>query len=175
MVSTPKKESEVKQLEEKFRSAKSAILTDFRGLNVADMTALRNLLRKSKVEYRVIKNRLTKIAIKDSSFAGLDSLLSGPNGLALSEEDPVVSSKLLSQFLRTASNLDIKGGIIEGRLYQKEQILAIAELPPRKILISQILNAVASPLSGFVRVLRGPIQQMMGTLDAIKAQKEKGA
>ena len=174
MVSNPKKEAEVKALEERFRAAKSAILTAFRGLNVAEMTALRNLLRKSNIEYRVIKNRLAKIAIKNTSLADLDPLLSGPNGISLGYDDPVTSSKLLSQFLRSTSNLDIKGGVIEGKLYKKNEILAIAELPPREILISRVLGGIASPLSGFVQVLCGPMRQLAGTLEAIRVRKEKG-
>ncbi|MDH7499852.1 MAG: 50S ribosomal protein L10 [candidate division NC10 bacterium] len=172
-MATAKKETEVKQLQERFRSAKTAILTDFRGLSVADMTALRNLLRKSNIEYRVIKNRLAKIAVQDTPFAGLDPLLSGPTAIALAREDPAAASRLLSQFVRTNEHLGIRGGIIEGRLYRKEEILAIAELPPREILISQVVSAVASPLSGFLRVLRAPLVQLLGTLDAIRSQKEK--
>ena len=170
----PKKDSEVKALEEKFRAAKSAILTDFRGLNVAEMTALRNLLRKSNIEYRVIKNRLAKIAIKNTSLAELDSLLSGPNGMSLGYDDPVSASRLLSQFLRSTSNLSIKGGVIEGKLYKKEEILAIAELPSREVLIAQVVSGMASPLGRFVQVLSGPIRQFVGTLEAIRAQREEG-
>jgi large subunit ribosomal protein L10 len=173
-VATPSKETEVRQLQEKLRVARAVILTDYRGLNVADMTALRKLLRKDSIEYRVIKNRLAKIAIKDTPFADLDPLLSGPTGIALSRDDPAASSKLLSQFLRTSGNLNIKGGVIEGRLYKKEEILAIAELPPREVLISQVVNSIASPLSGFLRVLGAPIVQLLGTLEAIKTQKGKG-
>lgn len=170
-MATPKKEAEVKQLQERFRSARTAILTDFRGLNVADMTALRNLLGKSNIEYRVIKNRLARIAIKDTPFAGLDPLLSGPTAIALSQEDPVAPSRLLSQFLRTNENLNIRGGVIEGRLYKKEEILAIADLPPREVLIFQVVSAVASPLSGFLRVLRAPLAQLLRALDALRLQK----
>ncbi len=172
-MSNPKKATEVKALEEKFRVAKSAILTDFRGLSVAEMTALRNLLRKSNIEYRVIKNRLTKIAIQDTSLAGLESLLSGPNGISLGYDDPVTSSKLLSQFVRSTDNLNIRGGVIEGKLYRREEILAIAELPPRKVLISRVVGGIASPLSGFVQVLSGPIRQLLGTLEALRARKEE--
>jgi len=174
LVRNPKKEAEVKALEERFRAAKSAILTDFRGLNVAEMTALRNLLRKSNIEYRVIKNRLAKIAIQDTSLTGLDSLLSGPNGISLGYDDPVTSSKLLSQFIRSTSNLDIRGGVIEGKLYKKEEILTIAELPPREVLISRVVGGIASPLSGFVQVLCGPIRQLLGTLEALRSRKEEG-
>jgi large subunit ribosomal protein L10 len=173
-VSNLKKETEVKALEEKFRAAKSAILTDFRGLSVAEMTALRNLLRKSNIEYRVIKNRLARIAIQNTSLADLDSLLSGPNGISLGYDDPVTASKLLSQFVRSTSNLDIKGGVIEGKLYKKKEILAIAELPPREVLISRVVGGIASPLNGFVQVLCGPIRQLMGTLEALRARKGKG-
>jgi len=172
-VTTPKKESEVKQLQERFRTAKTAILTDFRGLSVADMTALRKLLRKCNIEYRIIKNRLAKIAIKDTPFAGLDPLLTGPTGVAFAHEDATTPSKLLSQFLKSNGNLEIKGGVIEGRLYRKEEIFAIAELPPRDFLIFQVVNTMASPLSGFVRALRAPIGQLMGTLGAIRLQKGK--
>ncbi len=173
-MSTPRKETEVRQLEERFREARAAILTDFRGLKVADVTVLRNLLRKSKIEFRVVKNRLAKIAVQNTSLADLDPLLSGPTGVAFGYDDPVASSKILSQFVRSNANLDIKGGIIEGRLYRKEEILAIAELPPRDILLSQVLMSISAPLSGLVRVLQAPIQQFVGTLGAIKAQKEKG-
>ena len=173
-MSNLKKETEVKALEEKFRAAKSAILTDFRGLSVAEMTALRNLLRKSNIEYRVIKNRLARIAIQNTSLADLESLLSGPNGISLGYDDPITASKLLSQFVRSTSNLDIKGGVIEGKLYKKEEILAIAELPPREVLISRVVGGIASPLSGFVQVLCGPIRRLMGTLEALRARKEKG-
>ena len=173
-MSTPRKETEVRQLEERFREAKAAILTDFRGLKVADVTVLRNLLRKSKIEFRVVKNRLAKIAVQNTSLADLDPLLSGPTGVAFGYDDPVASTKILSQFVRSNANLDIKGGIIEGRLYRKEEILAIAELPPRDILLSQVLMSISAPLSGLVRVLQAPIQQFVGTLGAIKAQKEKG-
>jgi large subunit ribosomal protein L10 len=173
-VSNPKKETEVKALGEKLRAAKSVILTDFRGLSVAEMTALRSLLRKSNIEYRVIKNRLARISIQNTSLGGLDSLLSGPNGISLGYDDPVTSSKLLSQFVRSTSNLSIKGGVIEGKLYKKEEILAIAELPPREVLISRVVGGVASPLSGFVQVLCGPIRQLVGTLEALRARKEKG-
>ena len=173
-MSNLKKETEVKALEEKFRAAKSAILTDFRGLSVAEMTALRNLLRKSNIEYRVIKNRLARIAIQNTSLADLDSLLSGPNGISLGYDDPITASKLLSQFVRSTSNLDIKGGVIEGKLYKKEEILAIAELPPRQVLISRVIGGIAAPLSGFVQVLCGPIRRLMGTLEALRARKEKG-
>jgi large subunit ribosomal protein L10 len=175
LVSTPKKETEVRQLEGKFREATAAILTDFRGLKVADVTALRNLLRKSKIEFRVVKNRLAKIATQNTSMADLDPLLSGPTGVAFGYDDPVASSKILSQFLRSNANLDIKGGVIQGRLYRKEEILAIAELPPRDILLSHVLMSMAAPLSGWVRVLQAPIHQFMGTLDAIRIQKEKGS
>ena len=173
-MSTPRKETEVRQLEERFREARAAILTDFRGLKVADVTVLRNLLRKSKIEFRVVKNRLAKIAVQNTSLADLDALLSGPTGVAFGYDDPVASTKILSQFVRSNANLDIKGGIIEGRLYRKEEILAIAELPPRDILLSQVLMSISAPLSGLVRVLQAPIQQFVGTLGAIKAQKEKG-
>ncbi len=170
----PKKATEVKELGEKFRAAKSAILTDFRGLSVAEMTALRNLLRKSNIEYRVIKNRLAKIAIQNTSLAELGSLLSGPNGISLGYDDPVTSSKLLSQFVRSTTNLDIRGGVIEGKLYRKEEILAIAELPPREVLISRVVGGIASPLSGLVQVLCGPVRQLLGTLEALRSRKEEG-
>lgn len=172
-MSAPKKESDVMQLKARLNTANSAILTDFRGLSVADMTALRNLLRKSQVDYQVIKNRLARIAIKDTSFSGLDTLFIGPTAVALSYGDPVISSKLLSQFLRSATNLDIKGGVIEGRLYRKEEILVIAELPGRDILISQVVGTIAFPLTGFMRALGGPLSQLLGALSSIKAQKEE--
>jgi large subunit ribosomal protein L10 len=138
------------------------------------MTALRSLLRKSNIEYRVIKNRLARIAIKNTSLADLDPLLSGPNGISLGYDDPVSVSKILSQFTRSTGRLGIRGGIIEGELYQKEEVLVIAELPPREVLLSQVVNSIAAPLGGFVQVLGGPLRKLVGTLEAIRVRREAG-
>lgn len=173
-MTTPEKESQVRELKEKLLGAKAAILTDYRGLKVSDMTALRNHLRRGKIEYRVVKNRLAKIAIQDTPFSTLDPFLSGPTGIAFGYDDPTIASKLLSQFSRTSGSLEIKAGVIEGRIYGKEEILAIAELPGREVLISQVVGAIASPLVGFLGVLRAPLVQLMSLLEAIKTNKEKG-
>jgi len=167
------KEAKVKAVEEirdKFGRCRTAILTDFRGLNVTEITQLRRKLKEQGVEYKVVKNTLTKIAIKDFDFH-LDEYLEGPTAIAFSYEDPVAPAKILTEFAKNYKQLEIKAGVVEGKFADKNLIGELAKMPPREQLLANVVGAIQSPLYGIVGVLQGTIRDFVYTLQAIQDKK----
>ena len=155
------KEEEVAKLAEKLKSAKVILLTDYRGINVADVTNLRNELRNVKAEYKVIKNNIVKRALNANGESGLDSLLEGPTAVVLGEEDYLEPSKIIYNFTKTNDFYKIKGGIIEGKVMTAEEIITLAKLPSRQELLAQLAGA-----------LLGNITKLAVALDQVRVQKE---
>lgn len=169
------KATSIAELREKLGSARSAVLTDFRGLSVADLTELRTLLRKSAVEYAVVKNTLAKIAVKDTSLAGLSAYLEGPTAIAISRADPVAPSKVLSTWGKTRPTFSVKGGMVEGKIVGPAEIAALGDLPSREVLLARMAGAFQAPLQGLVQVLAATIRSLAVVLDQVRQHKEKGA
>lgn len=167
------KATTIAELREKLGAARSAVFTDFRGLSVAEITELRTLLRKSAVEYTVVKNTLAKIAVKDTALAGLAAYLEGPTAIAISRGDPVAASRVLSTWSRTRPTFAVKGGIVEGQLVGPADIAALADLPPREVLLARVAGAFQGPLQALANVLAGPVRALACALDQVRAQKEK--
>ncbi|KXG74523.1 50S ribosomal protein L10 [Fervidicola ferrireducens] len=160
----------VAELKDKFSRARAAILTDYKGLNVAEMTELRSKLREQGIEYKVVKNTLTRIAVKDLDI-NLDEYLQGPTAIAFGYDDPVTPAKILMDFAKDHKNLEIKGGIVEGRVSDKAVVEQLAKLPKKEELIARAVGAIQSPLFGIVWVLQGPIRDLVYTLQAIQEKK----
>lgn len=169
------KATSIAELREKLGSARSAVLTDFRGLSVADLTELRTLLRKSAVEYAVVKNTLAKIAVKDTTLAGLSAYLEGPTAIAISRADPVAASKVLSTWGKTRPTFSVKGGMVEGKIVGPAEIAALGDLPSREVLLARMAGAFQAPLQGLVQVLAATIRSLAVVLDQVRQHKEKGA
>jgi large subunit ribosomal protein L10 len=161
------------ELREKLGAARSAVLTDFRGLSVAEITELRTLLRKSAVEYTVVKNTLAKIAVKDTNLAGLAAYFEGPIAIAISREDPMAASRVLSTWSKTRPTFAVKGGMVEGQLVGPAEIAALADLPPREVLLARVAGAFQAPLQALANVLAGPVRALASALDQVRQQKEK--
>ena len=155
------KEEEVKKLAEKLKEAKVILLTDYRGINVADVTKLRTELRNVNTEYKVIKNNIVKRALNENGENGLDELLEGPTAVIFGAEDYLEPSKVVYNFTKTNEFYKIKGGIIDGKVMTAEEIITLAKLPSRQELIAQLAGA-----------LLGNITKLAVALDAVKAQKE---
>jgi large subunit ribosomal protein L10 len=172
-VGRTEKASTITELREKLGAARSAVLTDFRGLSVAEITELRTLLRKSAVEYTVVKNTLAKIALKDSGLAGLAASLEGPTAIAISREDPMAASRVLSSWSKTRPTFTVKGGMVEGQLIGPAEVAALATLPPREALLARMAGAFQAPLRALANVLAGPVRVLASVLDQVRAQKEK--
>lgn len=155
------KEEEVKKLAEKLKEAKVILLTDYRGINVADVTKLRTELRNVNTEYKVIKNNIVKRALNENGENGLDELLEGPTAVIFGAEDYLEPSKVVYNFTKTNEFYKIKGGIIEGKVMTAEEIITLAKLPSRQELMAKLAGA-----------LLGNITKLAVALDAVKAQKE---
>lgn len=162
----------VEELHERLVKSKVVIVTDYKGLNVEAMTELRRRLREAQIDYRVVKNTLLIRAAKETGVALIQDQLRGPSAIALSFNDPVAPAKVLMDFSKKNEKLDIKAGVMEDRVLDLDSIKALAALPSREALLSQLLSAMVGVPTGLVRVLNGIPQKLMYALLAIKDQKE---
>ncbi|NLY42837.1 MAG: 50S ribosomal protein L10 [Clostridiaceae bacterium] len=161
------KKQAVQELAEKMSRASSGVLVDYRGLTVEQDTVLRNRLRKAGVEYKVVKNTLTRLAAKQTGLDELDPFLHGPTSLALTYDDPVAAAKVLSEYAKENDKLEIKVGFIEGRIIDAKEVKALGELPPKEVLIARVLGGFNAPIAGFVNVLSANIRGLAVALKAI--------
>ena len=166
------KEALVADLHEKFKGAKAAILTDFTGLNVEQITQLRQRLRKSAVEYRVVKNTLLRRASQDTDIALLAEHFTGPIAIALSYEDSVAPAKILTEFSQKEPALEVRPGVVEGKVWTPKDIKALASLPSRETLITICLVLLKATPARFMQVLNSPIQRLLWALNGIKGIQE---
>lgn len=169
---TPEKQAAVAKLKEKLSQAKGAVLADYRGITVVEDTALRHKLREAAVDYQVVKNTFTRIAAGELGLKELESYLAGPTALAVSYTDPVAPAKVLVDFAKEHKQFAIKAGLVEGRVIGLEDVKALANLPPREVLLAKMLGSMQAPLSGLANVLQGSIRNLVYTLDAVRQQKE---
>ena len=154
----------------KMKAAKGMVFADYRGLTVEQDTELRSALRKAGVEYKVVKNTLTRFAAKENGLEDLDSYLNGPTAMA-SSEDAVAPAKILSEFAKKYDKLEIKVGVVEGKVIDVNGVKALAELPSREVLIARVLGGFNAPITGLVNVLNGNIRGLVVALNAIAEQK----
>lgn len=168
------KKEQVTHLTEKLKQSKSIVLADYRGLTVEQDTELRSALRKAGVEYKVVKNTLIKFAAKENGLEGLEPHLSGPTAMAMSVEDPIGPAKVLHEFSKKFDKLELKVGVIDGKIIDLDGIKALAELPPKEVLVAQVLGGLNAPITGFVNVLNANIRGLVIALNAI-AEKQSEA
>lgn len=166
------KEQIAADLHEKLKVTKVAILAGYSGMNVEKITTLRNALRKSETELKVVKNTLLRIASKDTSVSVLDEYLKGPLVMALNKGDVVESTKILVEFAKKNAELDIKIGVLDGKLISKDQISALAELPSREVLLSKLLSVMVGVQTSLVNVLSAVPRGLVNVLDAYRTKKE---
>ncbi|HWR06631.1 50S ribosomal protein L10 [Sporomusa sp.] len=174
MAITKEKQQSVADLKEKLVATKGAVLTNYRGLTVAQDTKLRRKLREAGVEYRVFKNTLTRIAAKEAGIEGLDPYLEGPTAIAMSSTDPVAPAKVISDFVKEnkLQTLEVKAGLVEGKVIDANGVKSLSNLPAREVLIAQVLAGMQAPIAGFVNVLSGTMRNLVYALDAVRQQKE---
>lgn len=152
----------VAEIKERFESAKSAVLVDYRGLSVGEVTELRSKFRQAGVEYKVYKNNLVKIAIKDTPFEALSQDLTGPNAIAFGINDAVIPAKIIKDFAKGHKNLELKAGVVEGSYCNLEQMIQIADLPTKEVLIGRFLGSIKAPVSNFAYFLSNLIKEKEG-------------
>lgn len=144
----------VDEISELLNGAATAVLVDYRGLTVAEDTALRKTLREANVVYKVYKNTMINFAIKGTEFEGLSSLLEGPTAIAVCKDDATAAARILCKFAKEAPALEIKAGVVEGVQYDADGIKQIANIPSREELLSKLLGSIQSPITNFARVIK---------------------
>ena len=153
------KQQVVVELVEKLKSAAAGVLVDYCGLTVEEDTNLRNKLREAGVDYKVIKNTITRFAIKEVGFEELDDVLNGPTSLAISTDDPVAPAKIISDFAKDNDKIEIKGGFLDGKVITLDEVKTLASTPSRDTLLAKIMGSLNAPVSSLVRVLQAIVDK----------------
>ena len=166
----PAKEEAVADIKSKFETASDFIVTDYRGLTVEQITILRRKLREFGSEYKVVKNRYAKIAFKDMGVKGLETLLVGPSAVAMVKGEAGPAAKALFEYAKE-SPVQIKGGYIDGNVFNMAQLEAFSKLPTRIELISMLMGTMKAPVQNLVYMLNAPVQQLTRTIQAVADQK----
>ena len=165
----------VAELRELVGVTKAAILTDYRGLSVAELTELRKKLRDVDAEYRVVKNTLFKLAAEGTMpVADMGEHLTGPTAIGFAKGDPVAVAKILLDYARDHKAMSVKAGVMDGRVLSAAQVDALSKTPPREVLLAQMVGSLQAPISGFVFTLGGIISNFVFTLQAIADKQGAG-
>ena len=149
------KQAIVASLTDKLKNAAAGVLVDYKGITVAEDTALRAELRKNNVEYAVVKNTLLQFAVNNCGMNELDELLNGATALAICHDDPVAPARVVNDFAKKIDGrFEIKGGFMDGKAMPLEEVMALAAIPPLPILQAQVLGTMLAPISGLACVLK---------------------
>jgi large subunit ribosomal protein L10 len=162
----------VDEMREKFSKTKVLIIVDFKGLDVLSLSLLRKKLRDVGVECKVAKNTLLARAVEETPVAAIKDEFKGPSAVVLGYDDPVAPAKVLIEFAKDNQKLEIKTGIMGGKLMNPSDIKALSDLPSREVLIAKLLSVMVGVPTSFVRVLNGVPQSLLNVLQAVKDQKE---
>ncbi len=162
----------VSAMTEQFKTAVSGVFVDYCGLTVEEDTQLRNKLREAGVEYKVIKNTLTRFAAKEVGFDELDPILNGPTSLAISMTDEVAPAKVIADFAKDHQQLEIKAGFLDGKVLALDEVKQLAATPNRETLLAKLLGSLNAPISNLARTLQALVDNGVEPAD-IKVEKEE--
>jgi len=160
------KEQVVAEVAEKMKISSCTIVTDYRGLNVAQVTQLRKSLREAGIEFTVLKNTLARRATASADLGALDEFLTGPTAIAFSKDDIIAPAKILTEFAKKNEHLNVKAGIVEGRVVGYDQIKALADLPSREGLLSMLLSVLQAPVRNFALAVKAVAEKQEGGAEA---------
>ncbi len=173
-MATPDKVATVAELADLFRTSAAVIVTEYRGLTVAQLKTLRSGLR-GNATYTVAKNTLTALAAKEAGLEGLDALFVGPTAIAFVTGDPVEAAKGLRDFSKTSDKLVLKGGVLEGKVLSAEDVTKLANLESREVLLAKAAGAMKASLFGAAYLFQAPLSQAVRTVDALREKQETAA
>lgn len=157
-----KKAQQVAEVAEQFKNASSVVVVDYLGITVEQATNLRSELRKAGVQFAVVKNSILSRAAKEAGLEGMDDVFKGPSAVAFSNEDVVAPAKILADFAKKVEALEIKAGVVEGKVSSKEEIEALAKLPSREGLLSMLLSVLQAPVRNTALVIKAVADQKDG-------------
>lgn len=169
------KQDNVLEIVDKIERAQSIILVDYRGLSVEEVTDLRNQYRAQGVDYKVYKNTMMRRAFKECGLEDFNEHLVGPNAVAFGFDDPVQVAKISDEFAKKNNKLEIKAGVIDGKIATLDEIKVLASLPSREVLIAKMLGSLNAPIQGFSNVLNGTLKGLVVALNAIAEKKGQEA
>ncbi|MBD3223689.1 MAG: 50S ribosomal protein L10 [Caldithrix sp.] len=172
MMASPEKIAIVEEYTDKFKQANSVYLADYTGIDVHNVTELRRQFREQNVEYKVLKNRLAKIALHNAGVEDLDDYLNGVTSFIIGYDDPVAPAKIIKSFNKKKEMLKLKGVYFEGKVFTAKQAEGLADLPSREELLAKLLSLLQSPMTKLAGTLQASMQKMVGTLNALKESKE---
>lgn len=168
---TAEKIASVEEIKERLQQYQIAIATQYVGIKVEKVTELRKKLRDADCEYKVYKNTLTKRALDELGLGEAAAFMEGPTAWTFAN-DPVTPAKLLKDFAKGAEQVKVRGGVLAGRVVDEAGMKALADLPPREVLLGMVVGAIAAPLSSFVGVLNAVPRNLVNVLDQVRKQKE---
>jgi len=166
------KQQITEDLHNRFARSAVIVLTDYKGLDVTSINDLRRKLRESNIEYQVVKNTLLVRAAEDTEVALIKDHFKGPSAVAISYDDPVAPARVLTQFAKDNNKLEIKVGVLNGKVLDLQAIKALATLPSKEVMLAQLLATIHAVPTSFVRVLAEIPRSLLNVLTAIKDQKE---
>ncbi|HHV78764.1 MAG TPA: 50S ribosomal protein L10 [Firmicutes bacterium] len=167
----PEKVAAVKEIQDRLGRAKSVVLVNYRGLDSGRLTELRKMLRAAKVEMKVVKNSALAIASRDLGFTHLENMLAGPTALVIGYEDELQAAKAIVGFAKENKELEIKGGILEGKGIDAKQVSSLAEIPGREVLLGRLVGMLQAPISRLAFAFSAPISQLVTVIDQVRASK----
>ncbi|MFZ2226311.1 MAG: 50S ribosomal protein L10 [Candidatus Moraniibacteriota bacterium] len=171
MQTKQQKEVITKELAEKLKEAKGVVFSDFKGLTMKDLVALRKDLRAENISLKVVKKTLIDIALKNAGMNISVKDMEGQIAIAVSGVDEVAAAKVISNFAKTNKNLKVTGGVLEGALLSADQVLALSKLPSKKELLAKFVGTINAPVTNFVRVLSGNLSGLVRVLQAVADKK----
>jgi len=177
-VNRTEKATLVDALHQRLQATSLVVTTEYRGLTVAQINALRRELKTVDARYQVSKNTLTRLALKDTAFARLEEFLTGPIGLVTSGEDPVAAAKILVKYAEQYEHLTITGGVMSGAALPAADVSALAKLPSREVLLGQVLGVINAPAAQLLRTIQEPgarMARLIGALERSKKEQEAAA
>jgi large subunit ribosomal protein L10 len=174
-VPTQEKVETIEDLKSRLNGVKTVLLAEYRGLTVSQLSDLRQQLKAVSAEYKIVKNRLARLAIASSDVAGLGAALKGPTGMVLAKGDPVSVAKALQTFAKTNQALVLKVGVVDGQMLEPAGLKALADLPSREVLRAQIVGALTGPLAQLVGLLQAPQRELVYVLEQRGSASRAGA
>ncbi|MGI6173641.1 MAG: 50S ribosomal protein L10 [Christensenellales bacterium] len=165
------KQQVVEEIKQKIEAAHSVVLYDYCGLTVAEVTELRTQCRNAGIDYVVYKNTLVNLAMKDLGVEGMESLLKGPTAFAFGMQDAVAPAKVLTEFVKKVKKTAIKGGLLDRQALDIAGVQALADLPPKEVLIAKMMGSLNAPITNFVGVLSATLRSLVYAINAVRKQK----
>ncbi len=172
---TEAKQAAVAQLKEEFSAASATIVADYRGLTVSEISAIRRTLRGEGITYRVVKNRLARIAAQEAGNTELSEMLEGPTALAMGGSDEVVLARTFLDAIKPYKVVNVRGGVLSGKRVDASSIAKLATLPPRDVLLAQLAGGIASPLTTMASLLSAPLRNLGYALTQLADKKAQEA